>query len=214
MTPKATMAASTPTTPSSSATAASARSVWPAGRYRVAPRPSPVPDHAPLASDTDFIRRVYLDLTARIPTPEEVRNDWPPHALLVVCSDGIETRWRPELLAPPQAEIEVETGLDGFNRVVELEGAAVITDNLSSHHSLATRAWLAGHPRLSVGRTQPFAVSNTPAGLPLPAQQRAFVFVNVAATHPPTRMYLRGAAGERGADHGGDALLRVCPPGP
>jgi len=33
-------------------------------------------------------------------TAEEVRNDWPPHALLVVCSDGIETRWRPELLAP------------------------------------------------------------------------------------------------------------------
>ena len=29
--------------------------------------------HAPLANDTDFIRRVYLDLTARIPTPEEVR---------------------------------------------------------------------------------------------------------------------------------------------
>ena len=25
---------------------------------------------------------------------------------------------------------------------------AVITDNLSSHHSLATRAWLAGHPRI------------------------------------------------------------------
>jgi transposase len=25
---------------------------------------------------------------------------------------------------------------------------AVITDNLSGHHSLATRAWLAGHPRL------------------------------------------------------------------
>lgn len=35
-----------------------------------------------------------------IRTPEEVRNDWPPHALLVVCSDGIETRWRPEILAP------------------------------------------------------------------------------------------------------------------
>ena len=33
-------------------------------------------------------------------TAEEVRNEWPPHALLVVCSDGIETRWRPELLAP------------------------------------------------------------------------------------------------------------------
>ena len=24
----------------------------------------------------------------------------------------------------------------------------MITDNLSSHHSMATRAWLAGHPRL------------------------------------------------------------------
>lgn len=30
--------------------------------------------HAPLASDTDFARRVYLDLTGRIPTPDEVRN--------------------------------------------------------------------------------------------------------------------------------------------
>ncbi len=29
--------------------------------------------HAPLATDTDFIRRVYLDLTARIPDPEAVR---------------------------------------------------------------------------------------------------------------------------------------------
>jgi anti-sigma regulatory factor (Ser/Thr protein kinase) len=35
-----------------------------------------------------------------IRTPEEVSNTWPPHALLVVCSDGIETRWRPEILAP------------------------------------------------------------------------------------------------------------------
>ena len=29
--------------------------------------------HAPLATDTEFIRRVYLDLTARIPDPDEVR---------------------------------------------------------------------------------------------------------------------------------------------
>lgn len=29
--------------------------------------------HAPLATDTEFIRRVYLDLTARIPEPDEVR---------------------------------------------------------------------------------------------------------------------------------------------
>lgn len=35
-----------------------------------------------------------------IRTPEEVSNAWPQHALLVVCSDGIETRWRPEVLAP------------------------------------------------------------------------------------------------------------------
>lgn len=35
-----------------------------------------------------------------IRTPEEVKYDWPPYALLVVCSDGIETRWGPEILAP------------------------------------------------------------------------------------------------------------------
>lgn len=33
-------------------------------------------------------------------TPEEIGNPWPPHALIVVFSDGIETRWKPELLAP------------------------------------------------------------------------------------------------------------------
>jgi anti-sigma regulatory factor (Ser/Thr protein kinase) len=35
-----------------------------------------------------------------IRTPDETRIDWPPHALLTVCSDGIETRWKPELLHP------------------------------------------------------------------------------------------------------------------
>jgi hypothetical protein len=30
--------------------------------------------HAPLAGDTDFVRRVYLDLTGRIPTPDEVKD--------------------------------------------------------------------------------------------------------------------------------------------
>ena len=35
-----------------------------------------------------------------IRTPEEVGNTWPPHALLVVCSDGIETRWFRETLVP------------------------------------------------------------------------------------------------------------------
>lgn len=33
-------------------------------------------------------------------TPEEVSNPWPPHALVVVFSDGVETRWKAELLAP------------------------------------------------------------------------------------------------------------------
>jgi anti-sigma regulatory factor (Ser/Thr protein kinase) len=33
-------------------------------------------------------------------SPEEITVPWPDHALLVVCSDGIETRWRPELLRP------------------------------------------------------------------------------------------------------------------
>lgn len=35
-----------------------------------------------------------------IRTPEEVTNEWPAHAMLVVFSDGVETRWRPELLHP------------------------------------------------------------------------------------------------------------------
>jgi len=36
----------------------------------------------------------------RIRTPEEVRFDWPPHALIAVCTDGVETRWKSELLHP------------------------------------------------------------------------------------------------------------------
>jgi anti-sigma regulatory factor (Ser/Thr protein kinase) len=35
-----------------------------------------------------------------IRTPEEIRTPWPAHALLVVCSDGIETRWKADTLAP------------------------------------------------------------------------------------------------------------------
>ena len=35
-----------------------------------------------------------------IRSPEETVTPWPPHALLVVCSDGIETRWKPEALVP------------------------------------------------------------------------------------------------------------------
>lgn len=35
-----------------------------------------------------------------IRTPEQASLPWPPHALIVVCSDGIETRWKPGTLAP------------------------------------------------------------------------------------------------------------------
>lgn len=35
-----------------------------------------------------------------IRTPDEIATAWPPHALLAVCSDGIETRWKAELLFP------------------------------------------------------------------------------------------------------------------
>jgi anti-sigma regulatory factor (Ser/Thr protein kinase) len=35
-----------------------------------------------------------------IRTPDETSVAWPAHALLVACSDGIETRWKPELLWP------------------------------------------------------------------------------------------------------------------
>lgn len=35
-----------------------------------------------------------------IRSPEETTTPWPPHALLIVCTDGIETRWKPELLVP------------------------------------------------------------------------------------------------------------------
>ena len=35
-----------------------------------------------------------------IRTPDETSTPWPEHAMLVVFSDGIETRWKPELLAP------------------------------------------------------------------------------------------------------------------
>jgi anti-sigma regulatory factor (Ser/Thr protein kinase) len=35
-----------------------------------------------------------------IRTPDETRADWPPYALLVACSDGIESRWKPEAVWP------------------------------------------------------------------------------------------------------------------
>ena len=34
----------------------------------------------------------------QIRTPEDVTTPWPAHALLVVHSDGIESRWQPDVL--------------------------------------------------------------------------------------------------------------------
>lgn len=36
----------------------------------------------------------------QIRTPEEMRHTWPPHALVVVHSDGLESRWTPQRLLP------------------------------------------------------------------------------------------------------------------
>ncbi|MGV3569605.1 MAG: ATP-binding protein [Ramlibacter sp.] len=35
-----------------------------------------------------------------IRTPEEMSTPWPAHAMLVVCSDGVATRWSADILAP------------------------------------------------------------------------------------------------------------------
>jgi anti-sigma regulatory factor (Ser/Thr protein kinase) len=35
-----------------------------------------------------------------IRTPEEITTSWPPHAMLIVWSDGIEARWNADILAP------------------------------------------------------------------------------------------------------------------
>lgn len=35
-----------------------------------------------------------------IRTPDETAAPWPQHALVVLCTDGVETRWKPELLYP------------------------------------------------------------------------------------------------------------------
>ena len=48
--------------------------------------------HAPLASDTEFLRRVTLDLTGRLPTPEQVRSflqDTDPNVLNASVRTGV-----------------------------------------------------------------------------------------------------------------------------
>jgi serine/threonine protein phosphatase PrpC len=35
-----------------------------------------------------------------IRTPDEIVTPWPEHALLVMCSDGIESRWKADELSP------------------------------------------------------------------------------------------------------------------
>ncbi len=48
--------------------------------------------HAPLAGDTEFLRRVTLDLTGRLPTPEKVRSflqDTDPNVLNASVRTGV-----------------------------------------------------------------------------------------------------------------------------
>jgi transposase len=50
--------------------------------------------------------------------------------------------------APSRNSVHWQAFLARLERANPTGTIAVITDNLSSHSSLATRAWLAGHPRL------------------------------------------------------------------
>ena len=50
--------------------------------------------------------------------------------------------------APPRNSAHWQAFLARLEQANPTGTIAVITDNLSSHSSLATRAWLAGHPRL------------------------------------------------------------------
>jgi transposase len=52
------------------------------------------------------------------------------------------------ICAPSRNSAHWQAFLARLERANPTGTIAVITDNLSSHHSLATRAWLAGHPRL------------------------------------------------------------------
>jgi len=74
---------------------------------------------------------------------------------------------------------------------------------------------LAGHPRLSVGRTQPFAVSNTPAALPLKATLEANGEITIALRpggKPPV-VFSGGTAAWVLAEVGQAASLPAAPTG-
>ncbi len=74
---------------------------------------------------------------------------------------------------------------------------------------------LAGHPRLTVGRTQPFAVSNTPAGLPLKATLEASGEITLAlrASGKPPVIFSAGTSAWVLSEVGQAASLPAAPTG-
>ena len=74
---------------------------------------------------------------------------------------------------------------------------------------------LAGHPRLTVGRTQPFAVSNTPAGLPLKATLEASGEITLAlrASGKPPVIFTAGTSAWVLSEVGQAASLPAAPTG-
>ncbi len=74
---------------------------------------------------------------------------------------------------------------------------------------------LAGHPRLSVGRTQPFAVSNTPAGLPLKAtlELNGEITIALRPGGKPPVVFSGGTAAWVLAEVGQAASLHAAPTG-
>lgn len=54
-----------------------------------------------VAGDSDrTLLSQHGTLGLQIRRPEDVRTDWPPHAVVVLHTDGIEARWTPQLIHP------------------------------------------------------------------------------------------------------------------
>ena len=83
--------------------------------------------HAPLATDQEFVRRVMLDLTGRIPTPAEVRDfraDTAPdkRARLIenlIGSPGFVDKWSYFYLDLVRANGKMQRGVELFHRMVK-----------------------------------------------------------------------------------------------
>jgi hypothetical protein len=78
--------------------------------------------HAPLATDQEFLRRVMLDLTGRIPTPVEVREFLADNARVkrarliepVIGSPGFVDKWSYFYLDLVRANGKMQRGVELF----------------------------------------------------------------------------------------------------